>query len=73
VRKIPGAFSRNKGNGFGLVEDTRDLNRIGKFGTTAIVGVARVLTEGSQAGSGARTFLIAFGRLGAKTEQVGGC
>jgi hypothetical protein len=73
VTKIPGAFSRNGRSGFGLVEDTRDLHSIGKFSTIAIVSVARVLTKGSQAGSGARTFLITFGRLGAKTEQVGGC
>jgi hypothetical protein len=49
-----------------------DLLLIEKCSTTAIVSVARVLTESSQAGSGARTFLITFGRLGAKTEQVGG-
>jgi hypothetical protein len=73
VRKVPGAFSRSERNGFGLVEDTRDLHLIRKFGTTAIVSVARVLTRSSQAESGARTFLIAFGRLGAKTEHVGGC
>jgi hypothetical protein len=73
VRKVPGAFSRSGRSGFGPVEDTRDLNETRKFDTIAIVSVARVLTESSQAESGARTFLIAFGRLGAKTEQVGGC
>jgi hypothetical protein len=55
------------------VEDTKDLNTTRRFSTTAIVSVARVLTESSQAESGVRTFLLDFGRLGAKTERVGGC
>jgi hypothetical protein len=73
VRKVPGAFSRSGRNGFGPVEDTKDLNVTRRFSTIAIVSVARVLTGSSRAESGARTFLIAFGRLGAKMEQVGGC
>jgi hypothetical protein len=58
VKKIPGAFSRRGRNGFGLVEDTKDLNTARRFSTITIVSIVRVLTESSQAGSVARTFLL---------------
>jgi hypothetical protein len=52
------------------VEDTKDLNMARRFSTTAIVSVARVLTESYQAGSVARMFLLLLGRLAPRRNAL---
>jgi hypothetical protein len=52
------------------VEDTKDLNTTRRFSTTAIVSVARVLTESSQAESVAGTFLLHLGGLAPRRNAL---